>query len=276
MSAAKLACHEIWKLLDTSGALNGNTKRVLAKLYNYWNADTGQCNPRVETLAAALKLDAATIKRSLSTLRSARIISNKRGRRRVNWYTIEPPQEWPRLMEAYLKGKDKAKPTAETAPSNSEADSVSCAHATAETAPSNGTASIKEPAYTEPTYVTEERERSSVSALFPLFWACFVNSGIALNDGDKEQCRRVFENHSREEQERIGKWVIRQMATVWRSPEYTAKPINALRSRGWTRTAAERTVPKPPTREERFAMEFERRRAEREMWNGSAQRQSVG
>ena len=64
-----------------------------------------------------------------------------------------------------------------------------------------------------------------------------------MNGRDKEQARRLFNRYPRGEQDQIGKWVIQQLATVWRTPAYTPRPYSALRSEGWKRTAAQRTVP---------------------------------
>lgn len=94
---------------------------------------------------------------------------------------------------------------------------------------------------------------SGRGALFPLFWSCFVKAGVALNAKDETAARTLFERYPVEEQERIGKWVVQRLQTVWRSPEFTPSPLNALRSEGWTRQAAERVVPKPPSREEEFS-----------------------
>jgi predicted transcriptional regulator len=67
---------------------------VLAALYDYWNPVTGQCSPTVETLAKKTNVSTGTIKRSLSRLREAGVIRQKRGPRRINSYTIAPPEEW--------------------------------------------------------------------------------------------------------------------------------------------------------------------------------------
>jgi hypothetical protein len=85
---------------------------------------------------------------------------------------------------------------------------------------------------------------------------------VPLNDRDEEQARFAFERYSEAEQEQIGKWVIAQLKGPWRAPEWTPRPLRALLSQGWKRVAAERIVPKPPTRSELFIREFERRHPE--------------
>jgi hypothetical protein len=100
-------------------------------------------------------------------------------------------------------------------------------------------------------------------ALFPLFFQCFVNAGVPLNGRDETETRKVFERYPPDEQERIGKWVISQLQGPWRSPEFTPTPLRALRSEGWTRVAAERTVPKKPTRATRINDEIDRYYAEK-------------
>jgi hypothetical protein len=85
--------YAVVKILAAATVLSATTKLVLAVLEDHRNRATGQCNPRVTTIAEELGIGEATVKRSLGMLKHAGLISVKRGR--SNSYEVAARQEWP-------------------------------------------------------------------------------------------------------------------------------------------------------------------------------------
>jgi len=253
--------------------LSHTTQTVLSWLLWHRNSKTGQCNPRVETLAKESGCSLATVTRALRQLRISGILRITRGQRGSS-YEITDPENWVtvkhrmprRQMSLFPPEPAAATPDQSTAPpvtdqrdSNSDRSELTdqerrFLYELLKLFLNYGRGAERP----QTTSSSEGQERKPIpapapqgGARFPLFWQCFVNAGVALNARDKAISQRMFAKYSEAEQETIGKWVIQQLATVWRSAEFTPSPMAALRSEGWTRKAAERIVPKPMSRVER-------------------------
>jgi hypothetical protein len=90
-----------------------------------------------------------------------------------------------------------------------------------------------------------------------------VRAGVPLCERDERMSRALFDREPRAVQEQIGRWVIEQLQGPWRAPEWTANPVNALRSHGWERAAGERSAPRRPSKIERGLQLYEMRKAGR-------------
>src|SRR5262252_2794746 len=233
----------------------------------------GKCHPCHSTLAKAIGLkDRTWITELLLRLRDLKLIEWKRAGPHSNDYSIlipdipwirakkdvasKPHQEVVpkphldvaskphRKEEEVIEEEGREPPTPNPAPSRRE-EALSSPPLSKNAEPANGLC------------LTE-----TLPDLFPMFWACFVRAGVALSATDKQKARALFARESRPVQEEIGRWVIEQLQGPWRSAEFTPNPVNALRSRGWERVAVPRTVPKPPTSEDRLLQHIlEKRRA---------------
>lgn len=252
------------RLLGRAG-LSCIARDLLLLLDDHKNPQTGLCCPRVTTLAREMKVTPRTIKRALARLRSVGLIRVLRGQR-GNRYEIESRSEWASSMGTKMSPRKKSHGD-KSVPLEGDKN-----------VPSEPTPSITQlkPKVTR----TEKRERhdsrglqehstangsgsASAGALFSLFWARFVEAGVPLNGRDKKQAKRLFNRYPGRDQQRICDWVAVMLLTQWRSPEFTPSPVNALRSEGWTRTAAPRSVPRKPTEiEMAVARVYARRRAE--------------
>ncbi len=233
--------------------ISATAKLLLAVLRDHENKKTGQCNPRRATLAGNLDVCTKTVTRSLAQLCEAGYLTVKKGQRGNTYVPCT------------------SNPAGTNSPGRENPAGTKSPGARSQNVPAEPPASLY-----EPDLLNKKREEHAHSdtvepncsalavggrgALFPLFFQCFVNAGVALNAKDERDARRVFERYDVAEQERIGKWVIEQLQTVWRSPQYTPTPLNALRSHGWDRQAAPRIVPKPPTREQELLRLLEARR----------------
>jgi DNA-binding transcriptional regulator YhcF (GntR family) len=234
-------------------------KLLLAQLIDHRNKNTGQCNPKWQTLAAELDISQRTIARAMQELKQAGWIAWKRTRLSSK-YEIKICQN----------GTSRhAKMAGEKCQNGMSGPPVSLYEPDQRTIPKEparapcklegikenrkavgaltGALSIRNP---EPSSETQYIA-AMLPDLFPIFWECFVRAGIPLNGRDESQARRLFAAESRDVQEQIGAWVIRQLQGPWRSPEFTPNPVNALRSRGWERAAAPRSVPRKPSSIER-------------------------
>jgi hypothetical protein len=239
--------------------------KALLGLLSFRNQQTGQCNPRFETLRERLGGELRrTVYRWLHELQRAGLLEIEPHQGYSNSYVIhksvfhsveKPPRVVPMgdvkndqggLDKNDQGGLDKNDTRRSSPPYKNRRIRTDEGEQSAFPFESV----VPEPVLTKPV----EKPRS----LFPLFWQCFVNAGVPLNGSDEAEARRAFERYPYEEQERIGKWVIEQLQGPWRSVQFTPSPIRALRSQGWTRVAAERIVPKPPGREDRISAAVDR------------------
>jgi len=76
--------------------LSKNTQTILSWLLWHRNSKTGQCNPRIETLAKECNCSVATVNRALRQLRQAGIIETDRSYR-ASSYRITEEERWRRL-----------------------------------------------------------------------------------------------------------------------------------------------------------------------------------
>jgi hypothetical protein len=243
---------------DTLANKNISTtaKLLFAQLCDHRNRRTGQCNPKRRTLGSELGVSVATIKRALGELRTAGFLTSRKG-------------QYTNTYELCTRNPVGSNPTGWQNPAGSnptgqrgQFDPAEASASLYEPYPLNHKGGESTPLFSSEVAIPATRV-GGTGALFPIFWQCFVNAGVALNDRDQTAARRVFERYSLEEQEQIGKWVIQQLQTVWRSPQFTPSPLNALRSEGWKRQAAPRIVPKPVTREDEFVRLLRESRARR-------------
>jgi hypothetical protein len=79
----------VLKSVLRSTRLSSHAKLLLALLADYQNRETGQCNPKIETLADDLGLSTPTVKRALAELRQAGLVRVVKGQR-ANSYGLEP------------------------------------------------------------------------------------------------------------------------------------------------------------------------------------------
>lgn len=86
--------------LARSPAISPAAKLVLIALCDHRNRQTGQCNPKAQTLAAETGLSEVTVWRRLSELRRCGLIRSARGPR-SSAYTIAPEAEWAKLLLLY-------------------------------------------------------------------------------------------------------------------------------------------------------------------------------
>lgn len=241
--------HSLW----SAAGLGLTAKNVLVRLEDFRNKETGQCNPRYEKLAARLGVCKDTIYEAIKKLVAAGLVEVHKGQR-GNQFVIKPRSEW----TAFLR------------PGKPDAEPVSASRKTRRARPGKPDAEAPHPYMNlisnEPKGEESAHEILNCvappvpnggpappeppGALFPLFWQCFVNAGVALSEDDRRRAKKTFERYGRDEQERIGKWVIDQLAGPWRSAEFTPNPNSALRSKGWLRAAGPRIVPKPMTKAE--------------------------
>jgi DNA-binding transcriptional MocR family regulator len=75
------AFFKITEALAENKTLSSTTKLVLARLIRHCNLQTGQCNPKIATLARELGLSKITIQRTVARLRTLGWIQTRRGQR---------------------------------------------------------------------------------------------------------------------------------------------------------------------------------------------------
>lgn len=105
----------------------------------------------------------------------------------------------------------------------------------------------------------------SVSTVHPnphwdRFYRLYQAAGKPTNHHDWARAAKRFFKYDEDTQETIVLWAAEMMLTVWRTPEYTPLPENALKSEGWTRMAPERTIPRGAGEALRLAKHLEEQR----------------
>jgi hypothetical protein len=252
----------ISKDLAADKSLSVTAKLLFSLLRDYRNNRTGQCNPWETTLAGKLGISRWTVMRGLEELKRAGWLEVRRGQN-GNRY------EFPKLQSATSQVANCNMESSKNATSDDPATlyepyfieqtvDASARKATglvAREEPDSGRRSVPPSDQSNPVNPCPLPDpkpsapaRTHVNGLFETFWRAFVETGIALNDRDRAQCRTTFERYSAAEQRRIVEWVLIEMTTTWRTAQYTARPWNVLRDQGWRRVAAERTVPAPLTK----------------------------
>jgi DNA-binding IscR family transcriptional regulator len=75
------------------------TQSVLMLLVGYVNRKTGQCNPRISTMAARLGVHQNTVDRHLKRLYLVGLVKSTKGQR-GNHYWVAPRDQWAEILRA--------------------------------------------------------------------------------------------------------------------------------------------------------------------------------
>lgn len=86
-----------YRVVTHSRILSVQAKLVFWLLRDHQNSETGQCNPKIETLAREAAVSRRTIERALAELRKTTIIQAQRSRG-FNRYVIADATRWPELL----------------------------------------------------------------------------------------------------------------------------------------------------------------------------------
>jgi len=140
----------VYRFLLQSTVLSNTAKLLLCLLQDHCNKQTGQCNPRIQTLAGELGVSRSTIDRGLRRLRELGLIQILWGQR-ASRYQIAPPGEWSEILKRCPANPD-ASPRG-----NQKRQSDA----------SEGGASLYEPDLTEPKRARAKKARGLGSAPAP-------------------------------------------------------------------------------------------------------------
>lgn len=80
--------------------ISNTVKNLLVRLERHINLKTGQCNPRINTLARELGVNEKTIDRTLAKLRKFGLVSSRKGQRGCS-YLIAPREQWVSILQGH-------------------------------------------------------------------------------------------------------------------------------------------------------------------------------
>ena len=97
----------ITKSLVCSTRISATAMRLLLMLEIHRNKKTGQCNPKVRSLAAELGMGERSVRRDLAELRETGFIVEQKHGQRSDSYVIARVLEWPTLASLKIFRQDK-------------------------------------------------------------------------------------------------------------------------------------------------------------------------
>jgi len=286
---------KISSLLQRYGLPN-SAQRVLARLCYHRNTATGQCNPRIATIAEFLCFTERTVYYAIRLLKEIGLVSGRGTGHKVESYTIAPETEWERILKravklkcssvsqtethfnfklnsisisncnGFQKGgglsineKKKGKEEGKRGESNRTFTSTTTSgESSAGTAPPSPHFASQNGHPKQTLAVRDEESEMAWETVARVFDGC----GRPLAAKDTKRARALFFGYTPDERQEIARDACVRARELWNEPRWTPQPLAYLRSHDWRdRPLKERTLPvkrKASVQEEILRANYER------------------